>query len=329
MIRHVSAGLLLASAVSLVALRSDAGSVSLIASFNPAQSQLPESITIDEEGTVFLSMSVAATVYKIIPDGHHSAVPFAPLPVAAGGVAVGLKLGPDDHLYAVSAAFDPALDASHVWRISPSGAVSEYAHLDPNGFPNDLAFDDDGDLFVTDSKLGLVYKIDPARQVSVWLSDPRLVGDVTTANPTGVPYGADGIAFDKYGRHLYVDNFDFGEVFRVAIDDQDAPGPLELVASDPRIVGADGMAFDEEGDLYLAVNKQNQIAVLHPDGAISVVASGAPLDNPSSLVFGPAGCASNTLFISSFAIGEALTGGTPRPSLDATFVPFPGLPLSP
>jgi sugar lactone lactonase YvrE len=324
----VYGGFLLISALSLIARRSEAAPIAVLAQFDPSQGQLPESITRDHQGNVLLSMAVAHTIFKIVPDGQHAAVPVATLPVAAGAFSVGIKVGRDGDIVACSAAFDPALDASHVWRISSSGAVSDLAHLNANGFPNDLVFDDDGDLFVTDSALGLIYKIDDDGSFRVWLSDPRLVGN--PQHPlVGSPFGANGIVFDESERRLYVDNLDFGEIFRVRVDEDGSPGPLELFVSDPQLAGADGLAFDEKGHLYVAVNAQNHIAKINRDGAVSIVAQGAPLDSPSSLVFGPEREDATTLFISSFAIAQAIgvAPGVPMPSLDSIQVPFGGLRL--
>jgi sugar lactone lactonase YvrE len=322
-------GLLLFSALSLVASRSDAAGVATIVALDPAQGQLPESITIDDEGTVFLSMAPAAAVWKVIPDGDHAPVLLAALPVAAGALSTGVKIGKSGDAYVCTGASDPTLDASHVWRISQDGTIWDVSHLDANGFPNDLAFDDEGDLFVTDPKRGVVYRIDSEGHAEIWLSDPILMGNVVAPVLPGMPFGADGIAFDRHKRNLYIGNLDFGEILRVRVGHDGAPGELEVFASDPALVGADGIAFDREGDLYVAVNAQNQIVRIDGDGVLTTVARGAPLDNPSSLVFSPERGSRRTLYVASFAVSQALgiVPGPPQPSLDALEVPFAGLPL--
>lgn len=302
--------------------------MTVVAPFDPNQGQLPESIALNTDGEILLSMAGAHSIFKIVPDGQHAAVPFATLPVAAGAFSVGVKIGPSGDIFACTAAFSPALDASHVWRITQSGAVSDLAHLDPAGFPNDIAFDDGGNLFVTDSALGLIYKIAPDGSFAVWLRDARLLGN--PQHPlVGSPFGANGIVFNKQDRRLYVDDTDFGTVFRVKVAQDGSPGPLELFVSDPRLAGADGLAFDDKGHLYLAANIQNQIARIDRNGNIEIVAQGAPLDTPSSFAFGPEGDDGTTLFISSFAIAQAIgvAPGVPMPSLDSIQVPFGGLPL--
>lgn len=317
----------LASLVSLVSVRSDAASLTVIAPLDPSLGQLPESITADDAGDVYLSMS--NIVWKVHPDGRHAPAPFATLPVPADGAtfSMGLKFGPDGYLYAGSASFNPANDASHVWRISPSGQVSEYAHLDPNGFPNDLAWDDHGDLYVTDAWLGVVYKIDAPGHASVWLSDPLLDGDPAHPAFGFHAFGVDGIAFDTNKKNLYLTNLDYGEILRVPIDKHGDPGDVTVYAGDARLVGADGIAFDKDENLYVAANVQNQIAVVDRHGRVSLAAQGGPLDGPSSLVFGTKGCDKKTLYVASFAIGSALGGGVPHPALLSMPAPHGGLSL--
>jgi sugar lactone lactonase YvrE len=306
-------------------MRTDAAGLTVIATLDPSQGQLPESITADDAGNVYLSMST--TVWKVSPDGQHAPAPFATLPVAANGItfALGLKFGPDGYLYVPSASFNPADDAARVWRISPSGQVTEYAHLDPNGFPNDLAWDDDGHLFVTDPWLGLIYEVDAPGHAAVWLSDPLLAGNPAAPVFGFHTFGVDGIAFDGNKKNLYVGNLDYGEIIRIPVGKDGGAGDPAVFAGDARLVGADGIAFDKNENLYVAVNAQNQIAVVDRKGEVGVIAQGGPLDGPSSLVWGKHGSDKKTLYISSFAIAEALTGGVPHPSLLAMPTPHGGL----
>lgn len=323
--RRAIAAAALTTLISLTAFRSDAAPcLTVVAPLDPSIGQLPESITIDDDDNVFLSMANA--IWRV-PAGQHAPELFATLPIPADGItfALGLKFGPDGALYAGSGSFNPANDAAHVWRISPTGAVSAYVDLDPTGFPNDLAWDDDGNLFVTDPFLGRIYKIDDQRNIDVWADDPLLDGNGSVFGIAS--FGVDGIAFDKNKKNLYVTNLDYGEILRIPVQRHGDAGDPEVYAGDARLTGADGIAFDKNGNLYVAVNAQNQIAVVDRGGDVSVVAQGGPLDGPSSLVFGTHGNAKKTVYISSFAIGAALTGGVPHPALLEMDVKHGGLSL--
>lgn len=298
----------------------------VVVEFDPSLGELPESIAADDAGNLFVSMG--NRVVQV--DAGLQVTTLASLPVPEGVFATGVKFGPDGSLYVTSAAFDPSLGGSFVWRISPQGGEVELvATLDPNGFPNDMAFQPDGTIYVTDSFLGSIWKVEPDGTAAVWLSDPALEGD--PANPAlgNQFFGADGIAFDRVDRFLYVTNLDFGTILKVCVLPDGTAGTLSTFAQDERLVGADGIAFDVAGRLFVAVNAQDRIATVNRFGGVRVVSEGAPLDGPSSVAFGASGADRRTLYVSNFAISRA-TGeqpGDPHPSIARLEVLVPGLPL--
>jgi len=292
-----------------------AASPTSFVSLDPAQGQLPESITSDAAGNLYIS--IGTTVGKISPAGVLSS--FASLPVPGGSFTTGLKFGPDGYLYAATAGFtaDPAV--AFVWRISPNGSqIEEYAELDPNGFPNDLAFDDDGNLYVTDPFLGLIWKIDECSQEpEVWLADPLL--EANFANPYLViaPFGVDGIAFDKNHKNLYVGNLDYGRIVKIKVKHGE-PDDVSVFYENLDVAGGvDGIAFDSKENLFLAVHGQDRIVSLDKKAKATTIHTGSPLQQPSSLVFGATNASKKTLYISNFSI-LAVFGVKPGP-------PTPGL----
>ncbi len=298
----------------------------VVTSFDPQLGQLPESIALDDDDNVYLSMGT--TIQRLTPDGNLGT--FASLPAPAGSFALGVKVAADGSLYATTGAFFSDPPAAFVWHISPSGAVEALAALDPTGIPEDLALDDDGNVFVTDSALGRIYKITPEGQANIWLEDAGLLGNPESPFLLFHDFGAGGIAFDKQNDHVYVGNLDYGEILRVAVDDEGEPGALETFASDARLLGADGMAFDKKGTLYVAVNGQDQVVTVSPEGNVSVLATGAPLDAPSGIAFGTHGEEKKTLYVCNFAINRAFgtQPGAPQPSLVRTSTTFGGLALN-
>ena len=298
--------------------------VDVLQTFDPMQGQLPESITADDAGNLYLT--VGGTLRKYTTD--HQLITLATIPIPAGAVTLGVKVGPRGNIYVVSAGFTPSPAAAFVWRVSPAGQVSLFATLPPEGIPNDLVFDAQGNMYVTDAGLGQIWKIDPAGHPEVWFADPLLQGNA--ANPVGIIHalGANGIAFDRSRRNLYVSNTDYGRIVRIGFHRGRAQG-IEVVASNDLLRGADGIAFDAVGILYVAVNATDSIVTVGRDGDVSLLVQGSPLDAPSSLAFGTRCSDRRTLYVTNFAIQRALgfKPGTPQPSLASLPVLFPGLDL--
>lgn len=291
----------------------------VLASFVSGQ-DIPESVTTDDAGNLYVS--VGNTIQVRAPGGSFSVFGTLPLPIAA----LGVKVGPDGCLYNASTSLSPDPGA-FVWRLCGAGSVEAFAELDQTGAPNDLAFDDDGSLFVTDPLLGQIWKIDEDGAPSVFLQHALLAGN--PADPALIfrQIGVNGIAFDKHHRHLYVSNTDQGSVLSIDMT-KSTPVPV-VFAQDARLRGADGIAFDNAGNLLVSVNAQDSLVSIDKRGRISTVASGGLLDAPSSLVFGATHADKHTLYLSSSAFSRTLglQPGTPKPALLTLRADKPGLPL--
>lgn len=284
----------------------------------------PESITADDAGNLYYS--TGNTVHQRTPGGVDTVYATLPIPV----FALGVKVGRDHCVYNTSVSLDPSVAGAFVWRTCVAGTTAQvFATLDPAGGPNDLAFDDDGDLFVTDPFLGKIWKVTPSGSASVWLSHSILDGN--SANPylTFHAIGVDGIAFSRNDRALFVTNLDYGKIIRIPIRFNGTAGAPSVWASDPRLQGADGIAFDAVGNLYAAINRQDSLVRISPFGHISVLATGAPLDGASSVVFGTRPGERDVLYVSSSAFlrTNGIQPGTPAPALLKIDTPFRGLPL--
>lgn len=289
--------------------------------FDPALGQLPESITVNSEGDVFLAFAGSATIARF--DGDGLLTTYAQLPLASGALALGVKFGPDGCLYALSGAFEATPAAAFLWRICEAHAVEQIAAFDPHGFPNDLVFDSASRIYVSDPVLGRIWRVEEG-EVEVWLDHAMLQGNPQAPALAASHFGVDGLVFDKHQRVLYVGNLDYGEIIGISVDCEGEPQQVWLHAKDERLVGVDGLAMDRAGTLYAAVNGQDALAAISRHGKVNIIASGGVLDAPSSLVFAPAS-ADHTLYIASFAINRALAGEEARPALLSLSMPVPGV----
>jgi sugar lactone lactonase YvrE len=298
----------------------------VVVNFNPGLTQLPESMTSDPDGNLFAS-NFSGAIQKIDPQtGTFSTV--ATLLLPTGAVLTGIKVGPDGLIYVTSASFSSSPSGAFLWRVSPTpGAYERFATLDPNGFPNDLVFQDDGSIILTDPFLAQLWKIDTAGNASVFLASPLFAGDPIAPAFSGLPFGVDGIAWaDHNKRTLIVSTLDFGRVMNIPMDVAGTP-PIRIIVEDPALKGVDGIAVDSRGTIWCAVNTQDRIATVNKRGGISVIAQGSPLDGPSSFAFGTDQGEKKTLYIANFAIGRFLSGQTAHPGILSIPAPVPGLPL--
>jgi sugar lactone lactonase YvrE len=292
----------------------------------------PEGLINDPEGNLYAaSNSDSATTfgYVCVINRAGSLVDIIPVPAAPGAAAVGLlgELWENGSLYVLDQA-DNIQPHGRILKINPrTHQVTTVA--DGFAFPNGIAEDRHGNLYVTDSFLGTIFRLakDDAK-VTPWFSDPALISQ----NPNQ-PVGANDLAFDKDERFLYVDNAGNRQVLRVPIDRNGQPGKIELFADGATIDNelnlngpvalyfADGMQFDVEGNLYVMANIANEVEVFSPQGKLIHRYSGTgnnALDFNASAVF-----MGRLLFMTNMSA----TDGGVNSKLSVLVTPFPGLPL--
>jgi sugar lactone lactonase YvrE len=272
-------------------------------------SELPEGLAVDSQGNAYVSMIASGEIRKIAPDGTQAK--FAQVPPMAAGMAADAA---GNLFVAVS---PPGADpnAHGIWRISPDGAANLFAGLPTNSLPNDVVLDAQGNLFVTDSIGGGVFKILPDGQVTVWTTEPLLFGVVNAPQPhPPFPIGANGLAFTS--TDAFVSNTDRGTLIRIPIQEDGAAGKATLFLEDPRLLGADGVVADLAGNLYIANIIQSTMLRVTPHGRIDVLADARDgLDGPSSLRFGTRSGERAELFFVNYAFVTAASRGVPKPSL--------------
>lgn len=309
----------------LASAQAAAQTPALVRTFDPSLGELPESLAIAPDGTQYISMG--GTVRRLDPDGTLSV--FATLPIDA--FALGVKLGPDGCVYNASTSLNPTVAGAFIWRTCAAGDTEAYVALDPSGGPNDLAFDSEGNLYVTDPVLGRIYRVDVDGVAEVWLEDPLLLGNASDPALLFRAQGVNGIAFDRGERNLYVGNLDYGRILRIGLDGCGEPSALEVFAESPLLRGADGIAFDRRGTLYVAVGAQDQLVSVDSFGVVSVVAQGGLLNGPASVAFGTTTGDRRSLYVADldFLRAFGFIAEPPEPNLVKLELTVRGLPITP
>lgn len=296
----------------------DAGtSLRFLTQFSLAMGQLPEGIAI-RDNVVYVGFAPTGQIMRI--DAMGTATMFGQVPIPPSmnpampnGYLLGLTFDAAGNLYAGAASFGAAFMAG-IYRLPPTGGTATLFARDAMNrmnFPNGLAFDAMGNLFVTESGGGSIFKISPdGMTVTPWITDALLHGGSTMCGPgAGFPIGANGIVIDGMGMNVYVTNTDDASIIRIPIAAGGAAGtPAVLVPRDcMRLGGADGLTRGSDGALYATANGINAITRIPLDGMnLSVLERGGLLDSPASLLFGTL-MGQPTLFITNAAFTSAQT----------------------
>ncbi|RYD98996.1 MAG: gluconolaconase [Sphingobacteriales bacterium] len=217
-----------------------------------APESYPEGVAFDKAGNVFyVSSARLGTVGKVTKQGSYTAL-YADKSLKS---TYGLKVHPDGKKLYVCAG-----DANYS-KFSTPDSKKKMARLviidlksgkktddiDLSGltpgehFPNDLAFDKQGNTYITDSYADVVYKVDVSGKATVFSKNGLL-------KSAGV--GPNGIVFHPQG-FLLVANNGTGVLVKIAIAD---PEKASKVKMDQFFPSADGLLLNDSNTLTLVQN---------------------------------------------------------------------------
>lgn len=274
-----------------------AQSLEPVAFFNGAAHEFPEGLAVDHQGNAYLSLVFAGKIKKVTPAGVAS--DFAQVP---DNWLLGMTFDPQGNLVVVG--------SSGLWKVTPAGVATLFAPIPGHYFINDLAEDNHGNFYVTDSFRYAIWKVDPQGNASLWCQDSLLQGAVSAFPNT---LGPNGIRFTSDKKTLHVVNTSAGTLLAIDVKRDGTAGTARVLAADSSLVGADGITIDQNGDTYIAVNIQDRIARVSRRGELSTVIEGDILATPTALEFGRGRdsrslfiCNNGNVFFSSASLGEGV-----------------------
>ena len=232
----------------------------------------PEGVAVDQSGNVFVSLIQRGELLKFAPGSSDYEV-FGAIPGWEFSESGFLGLAVDDIGNVYGAA--RAGDSTGVWKFDcRTGDATLVEGTEQIAFPNALAFDGLGDLFVSDTwsnddtaaPLGAIWRIGPDGAVDKWYESESIGG--TGAFELEAPIGANGVAVRD--GVVYTAVLERQAVYAITVLDDGTAGEISQVVEGGLI--PDGIALDEQGRIYVADVAASAVKRVGLDGTVEVLA---------------------------------------------------------
>ncbi len=181
--------------------------------------------------------------------------------------------------------------------------------------PNALTLDRYGNLYISDSFQGAVFRIDNAHKCSTPCDVTTVIHDGLLATAGFPPFGANGLALNRGETKLFIANTGDDRILRLDLETK------EVTIFAESINGADGLAF-YRGNLVVAANQADEVVILNENGRViaklgdflGMRQNGSPrgLLFPASVVI-----LDDTIFVTNLALPLTMTEGD-EPEEDVT-----------
>ncbi|MDX2343178.1 MAG: SMP-30/gluconolactonase/LRE family protein [Acidimicrobiia bacterium] len=288
----------------------------------------PEGVVVDNVGNVYVSVGFdeeTTKVWKFDPVGNGEEFATLPGPSTAG-LAVDAS---GEHVYA-------AQQFAGVFKIDMDGNWALVPGTDAIAVPNSLAFDKEGNLYITETfsydlekdgvldyypfcdvainpeaifdgwfGRGGIWVVPKGGEAQLLLRHDLLTG-VCAPVPIPYPIGANGLAY-RYGS-LFVANTEKALLLEIPVLEGGELGDISIIAGLTEVVNEvppmiDGIALDVHGNIYAAIVSQSTIVRVSHDGEqIETVATWEDgLTFPASLAFGTLEGERKSVFVTNLA----------------------------
>jgi sugar lactone lactonase YvrE len=264
----------------------------------------PEGLAQDAQGRMYASIAETGQIVRLDGKGGYTLIATVPSKeIGAAGMTVGMEFDKAGQLYvAFMWNYSPEEEANPlhpacrnskdlytgIYKINvQTGAVTPFLTKRtgwPGCFPDDIAIDSKGNLYVTDLTLSGIWKIAPDGSYVLWSSHALL--EWAPAPYYSFPEGANDIVITRDEKSLYVVTDGNPGIIRVPINPDGSAGTPEWTARDLTVL--DGVELDELGNIYVIEIYREEISVFSPDGSKRIVIATpdtAPITNPTSLIY--------------------------------------------
>jgi len=244
----------------------------------PGNNFFPESITSSLAGTLYVSSITTGAIVRI-PAVSRTAEPFVPAGVNLGTAGVAFD---DVRQVLWACAVDLTFatpTALRAFAASDGSLVASYTV--PNGGVCGDVVVARGDLYITDTLLGLLFKLTtPSRTratagtLALWSADPAFKGAGFLQ--------INGIAFDGH-RTLYTTNYSTGQLLRVRINASGAAEPATVISTPRLFTTPDGIRIAAPASLLVTENT-GALSRVDISGNAATITTLGTFDEPTSVV---------------------------------------------
>lgn len=201
---------------------------------------------------------------------------------------------------------DPFTGNSSVFAVAPV--------INPEGPGlNALTFDRQGNVYVSDSFQGVIWKIGPTGgAMTAWSAGP-LLGPGMGLTP---PFGANGVEFNNEHTILYVADTAYHQIIEIPVNPDGSAAPAMVLITG--INAPDGIMVDRDDNIWICANQEDEIVVIDKTGkVIAKLGDFRGIDQngiaqgflfPASLAFSKDG---STLYVSNLTLYLPYAGAMP------------------
>ena len=209
-------------------------------------------------------------------------------------------------------AFIADLGNGSVFKWDPvTNTTTLVAFLGVDAGPNAICFDAAGNVYISDSFQGIIWKTDKnGNNLSQWVPANTLLTPGAGLNP---PFGANGIEFNKARTTMFVANTANHTIIKIPVNSNGTADTPALFTTG--INAPDGIAIDAHDNLWVDANQEDEIVVIDPSGKViakrgdfnGISDNGTPrgLLFPASLAFSLDG---KFIYTSNFALNLPFAG---------------------
>ena len=254
----------------------------------PGAAFYPEGIAVDGDGNFYVG-SITSGQIETFRAGDATTTTFS-----SGVLSSAVGMHVDEHLATlwVCGTRDVMIDGALQSQAGVqglelgTGAAVAFHPLAGGGFCNDIAQDNAGNLYITDSAGWRVVRIAAADLLADTPTEDWLLHEYFELEPgEGTGLSVNGIAFDGRNR-LYVVNITRGELYSIHIRGCGEPGLVRRIELDRPLDGPDGIEVIDRHTVAIAENFSSTLSTVRirgNHGRVEPQASGLG-DSPTTFV---------------------------------------------